>query len=180
MWRTPAFWLIAALSAPLARADEASARHAADSLVKAFIGYCVQVMPNIERVETSAKALGWKELDQNVFAMVAPPSPTAKWKAWRLDKGADVSFALGVSQDVVDGKSASACVVVNPYMPAEPVRAALTKMLSLGEPSQTLIEGGQQYTYWTTKFMGREVVISLVDATPMEEIGVNIGASSIR
>jgi hypothetical protein len=59
----------------------------------------------------SAKALGWKELDQKVFAMAAPPSPTARWKAWLLDKHADVSFILGVSQGTVSGKSVSTCVV---------------------------------------------------------------------
>jgi hypothetical protein len=178
--RTTAIWIIAALSAWPGHADEASINHAADSLVKAFIGYCVQVIPNLDRIETSAKALGWRELDQNVFAMAAPPSQTAKWKGWRLDKAADVSFVLGVSQDTVSGKSASACAVINPYMPPAPVRDALMKMLSLGQPAQTVIEAGQQYTYWTTTVKGEEIVISLIDATPMEETGVNLSASTIR
>ncbi len=70
--------------------------------------------------------------------------------------------------------------MVNPYAAAAPLRAALTKMLTLGQPEQTEIEGGQQYTYWTTKFMGEEITISFIDATPMEETGVNIAVTSIQ
>jgi hypothetical protein len=57
-------------------------------------------------------------------------------------------------------------------MPAAPVHAALTKMLSLGQPLKTEIDGGQRYTYWTTKFMDKDITISFIDATPMEETGV--------
>jgi hypothetical protein len=45
---------------------------------------------------------------------------------------------------------------------------------------ETEIEGGQQYTYWTTKFMGEEITISFIDATPMEETGVNIAVTAIH
>jgi hypothetical protein len=163
MRKIPALGLTAALIVSPAHADEASVKHAADSLVKAFIGGCVQVMPNVDRIETSAKALGWKEVDQTAFALLTPPSPTAKWKAWLVEEGADVPFALAISQDTANGKSVSVCAVVNPYAPAAPVRAALTKMLSLGEPLKTEIDGGQQYTYWTTKFMDKEIAIYRYD-----------------
>jgi hypothetical protein len=175
-----AFTTLSALVRSPAHADEASVKHAADSLVKAFIGGCVQVMPNVDRIETSAKALGWKELDQTAAAMFAPPSPTAKWKAWLVKEGADVPFFLGISQGTANGKSISVCAVVNPYAPPSPVRAALTKMLSLGEPLRTEIDGGQQYTYWLTKFMDKEIIISFIDTTPMEETGVNIAVTSIQ
>jgi hypothetical protein len=180
MRKTPTLGLIVALIASPTYADEASIKHAADSLVKAFIGGCVQAMPNVDRIETSAKALGWKEMDKTAAAMLAPPSPTAQWKAWLVEEGADVPFFLGISQDTTNGKSLSVCAVVNPYAPAAPVRAALTKMLSLGRPFETKIEGGQQYTYWTTKFMGEEITISFIDTTQMEETGVNIAVTSIR
>jgi len=137
-------------------------------------------MPNVDRIETSAKALGWKEMDQAAAAMLAPPNPTAKWKAWLVNEGADVPFFLGISQGTANGKSFSVCAVVNRSAPSAPVRAALTRMLSLGEPLETEIDGGQQYTYWMTKFMDNEIIISLIDATPMEEAGVNIAVTSIQ
>jgi hypothetical protein len=109
MRKIPTLGLTAALIASPVHADEETVKRAADSLIKAFIGYCVQVMPNVDRIETSAKPLGWKEIDTTdaAVAMLAPPSPTAKWKAWLVEKGADVPFFLAISSDTAKGKSAS-------------------------------------------------------------------------
>lgn len=172
--------LVASGPFSLMSADEASITREADSLVKAFISMCVQTMPNVDRIETSAKALGWKEMDQTAAAMLAPPSPTAKWKAWLLSKERDVPFALAISQDTAQGKIISVCTVVNPYIPSAPVRSALIKMLLLGQPLKTEIDGGQQYTYWSTKFMDKDISISFIDTTPMEETGVNIAVTSMQ
>jgi hypothetical protein len=79
-----------------------------------------------------------------------------------------------------NGKLFSVCGVLNPYASAAPVRAALTIMFSLGQPFDTKIDGGQQYTYWTTKFMDKEIKISFIDTTPMEEPGVNIAVTLIQ
>jgi hypothetical protein len=46
----------------VASAEEATDKSAAKSLVEAFVSTCVQSVPNIDRVERTAKLFGWKEI----------------------------------------------------------------------------------------------------------------------
>jgi hypothetical protein len=66
---------------------------------------------------------------------------------------------------------------VNPYAPVAPIRIALTAFLQLGEPLKAETEGGQRYTYWQTKFSENYVLVSLIDASPVNDPGINLSAA---
>jgi hypothetical protein len=164
-------------SARISFADEAADKSAAESLVKAFISTCVQSVPDLDKVEGTAKLFGWKEMTGIEGTLLAAPNPNAKGKAWLVQDVAEVPFMLAVSRGEEGGESIAVCTVVNPYAPVAPIRIALTAFLQLGEPLKAETEGGQRYTYWQTKFSENYVLVSLIDASPVNDPGINLSAA---
>jgi len=152
----------------------------AQSLAKAFVGACVQIMPDLDRVETGAKVLGWKELTGDMAQMFAPAERNATWKGWLVQDAALVPFMLGIARGNESGKKISVCTVVNPYAPVGPVQTALTSILALKEPSRTETSAGQRTQMWLTSVRGEEAAVSIVDATPMNDPGVNLSVMLIQ
>lgn len=160
-----------------AQADEAANRPGAESLIKAFIGACVQAAPNFDRIEGTARFFGWKPLDNLEGTMFAPSNPNAKSKVWLVSGMADAPFFLAVTHGSESDETISVCTVVNPYVPSGPAAAALVRILHLGAPLKTENESGQVYTYWTSAFNQTDLLISLIDASPMGEAGVNLSVA---
>ena len=161
----------------VASAEEATDKGAAKSLVEAFVSTCVQSVPNIDQVEKTAKLFGWKEIKGLEGTLLAPENPNVKGKAWLVEGFAQVPFMLGISSGNVEGEFISTCTVANPHAPVAPVLSALVQVLNLGEPLNVETEGGQKYTYWQTTFSGRNVLVSLIDATPSNDPGVDLSAA---
>jgi hypothetical protein len=91
-----------------------------------------------------------------------------------------VPFLLAVSRGKDDGLNIAACTVENPYAPVAPISGALIAFLQLGEPFKEETEGGQKYSYWHTKFSENDIVVSLIDASPMNDTGINLSATVIQ
>jgi hypothetical protein len=162
----------------LAQSDQDT--KAAESLVKAFIGGCVQIMPNLEKVEAGARVLNWKEMTGDVAKLMAPPSANAVWKSWLVTGAADVPFIISTSTGVEGRRKVSVCTIANPYAPPQPIQNALVSMLKLNEQIDKQVEAGQRTTSWKYSVNGRSVIISFIDATPTGDPGVNISVAMIE
>jgi hypothetical protein len=156
--------------------EDSKGKQAANSLVKAFIGTCVQVVPRLDLIEGTAKLLGWKQINGMEGTLVAPSDPKAVGKTWLVENAADVPFMLATSRAVKEGKTISVCTVANPNAPESSVRASLIEILKLDRPLKVELEGGQRYTYWQTTFSGVDIVLTLIDASPSKDPGINLSA----
>jgi hypothetical protein len=172
--------LIALATAQVGLAQSDQDTKAADSLVKAFVGCCVQIMPNLEKVEAGARVMDWKDMTGDVAKFMAPPSRNVIWKSWLAVGAADVPFIISASTGVEGKRKISACAIANPYAPPEPIQTALVKKLNLKEQIDRQDEAGQQMKSWKSSVNGRAVIVSLVDATPTREPGINISVSMIE
>ncbi len=162
---------------PTPRADETAQQAAAESLVKSFIGLCVLNVPNLDRVEATARISSWKEIKGDALKLIGPQDPSNESKAWMVKGAATTTFALAISRGMLNGKRISACSVGDPYAPMLPIRSALEKFLQLQKPISQDISGGQQNVVWSTNSGMGDLLIYLLDATPMNENGITITAT---
>jgi hypothetical protein len=160
--------------------NEAINAKAAESLTKAFLSLCVQMMPNLDRVEGSAKRPGWKEVTGLEGTVVAPADPNTKFKTWLVEGAADVPFLLSVSHAREGESTISICSFANPSAPPTPIYTALRSLLRLEQPSRVETEGGRKFAYWRTQFAGYEIILSLADNSPVNEPGVDLSAALIE
>jgi hypothetical protein len=175
--------LVTLLSTALvAHAEEKAENKAAQALVTLFIRTCVESMPNLDRVEAAAKALGWWELDDVTKRMLAPRDPSARFNGWNV-RGSDASYMIGISQGADGNKAISNCVINSSASPV-PVIAALKSELKLKDPLRVGYEGGQgndfkgaRVTYWRTRVADHNILIS--SAEPMDEPGTTLSATVI-
>ena len=163
-----------------ATADEQFELRASESVVKSFIGACVQIMPNLDIVEAGARNAGWKELTGDEAKLMAPSDPSAWSRSWLVADAADVPFMIGISRAVTNGKKIAVCSLTNPYAPALKIQSSLIKILALGTPLSVKKDAGRQTSTWTTKANGREIFISLLDTRPMNDPGVTMSAITIE
>ena len=166
--------------ASVAYGDDAADKKAAESLIKAFISTCVQAVPDLDRIEGTAKLFGWKEINGLEGTLLAPANPNAKGKSWLVQEAAEVPFMLAVTRAKDENSSISMCTVVNPYAPVAPVATALITFLRLSTPMKVEVGEGQRFTYWEAPFDGKDFLISLIDASPTNDVGINVSASIIE
>jgi hypothetical protein len=159
----------------LAQVDRDS--KAAESLVRAFIGGCVQIMPNLEKVEALARIQSWRQMTGDTAKVMAPQNAKAVWKSWLATDVADVPFIISISTGVEGKNKISVCNIANPYAPPQPIQGALVSMLKLHEKIDEQAQAGQRTTSWKSSVNGRSVLISMIDATPTNDPGINISVA---
>lgn len=135
--------------------------------VRAFLGNRGQYPGQFDRVKASAKAMGFKDLPQNLRPLMAPQDPNAEFAGFFVADGPGSPYLLGVSRSVVDGKTLVACAVANPYIEAAGVVASLDKLAALGKPIQDETGMGQRIRVWDSGKFSNGSFVSLVDAGPM-------------
>jgi hypothetical protein len=149
-----------------------------EELARAFVGGCVQLLPNIERIAVSAKALGWQPLEGDMAKMLAPLEESANWQGWLVDQAPAPPFFIFISEGEFRGKQARICGIANPYAPYDEVMPHIERILDLTEPAFTESELGQRYTTWELTLNNREMWLMVTDATPMGDPGLTISAFS--
>ncbi|MDQ6867752.1 MAG: hypothetical protein M3178_04895 [Pseudomonadota bacterium] len=127
-----------------AQADDATQQAAAESLIKAFIGLCVQTVPNLDRVEAAARISSWEEFKGDSAKLIAPQNTSAEAKSWMVQGVAVTPFIIAISRGMYKGKWISVCAVINPYAPMLPIRLALEKFLELRNPISQDRSGGSR------------------------------------
>jgi hypothetical protein len=160
--------------------DEHAQQKAAESLIKAFVGICVQTVPNLDRVDAAARLAAWKEIKGDAAKMIAPQDPAADFRGWLVENEANVPFFVAVSESAPPGRHIAVCSVGNPFAPMLPVRRALEKFLGLNAPISQDVSGGQQNIVWSTSSGTADVLISLLAASPMNEDGITLSATVIE
>jgi hypothetical protein len=168
-FRPSAFLLILCLGASAAQADDQSI-----ALVKEFVGACVQAMPQIDRVEAAANALGWKRLEGDIAKMLQSRENPEANKLWLALRPGMPPYMIGTSRGTFRGKPSAICVVSNPYAPSSAVANDLTSLLHLFSAVHDEVEAGQRMRVWSTRLDGREGYITLTDASPLNEPGVTL------
>jgi hypothetical protein len=171
---------ITADASPIAEQHKQSAEErAADVLVKNFIGYCVQTMPHIDKVETAARALKWQEAKGDEAALLAPKEPGAWFRAWMVELEPGVAMLISVARGKLKNQDMAICAVANPYAPSAPILTSLQGMLKLsaaGDFNES--SGGQRYITWAYPNLEPGTFIASIDATPMREPGITLSVSS--
>ena len=152
----------------------AHAQNLGEELAKAFIGSCLQMLPRTDRIEAAARALAFKPIEGDTAGMLAPQARDAAWKAWLVDQAPAPPFFLFISEGDFEGEKMKICGVSNPYAPEDQVVPHLLRILSLAGPIYTDIEAGQRTRIWRTELNDEEAIVSVVDATPMEETGLHL------
>jgi hypothetical protein len=170
------FSLVVSLYALSGGASHAVAEDIGASLAKAFVGGCLQVLPNTDRIAVSAKALGWKTLEGDMAAMFAPQEKSAVWQGWLVNDGDGPPYIMFISEGPFMGKQMKMCGVANPYAPYDEVVPTIIEILALGKEEISETNLGQRTTVWNHKDGERDYYISVVDSTPMKEPGLNISA----
>lgn len=158
---------------PNAAEDEATVE-----FVRMFIGMCMQVLPEISRIADAAATFGWKEIDPEVAAVVAPIEKDVQWKSWMMQPDSGPPLIMFASEGgEFRGDKMVSCGAVSPRVSADHVADRLISILKLDKPSADETEMGQRYRMWLVRPFGEsEIYVSLVDASPMNEQGVNLSA----
>lgn len=149
-----------------------------EELAKAFIGGCLEVLPDVERIADAARALGWKAIEGDMAKMLAPQEQSAKWQGWLVDQAPAPPFFMFISEGELRGAQMKICGVSNPYAPYDEVIPHIERILGLTKPEHTETELGQRYTTWKLPTSDRETWMMVTDATPMGDPGMTISAFS--
>jgi hypothetical protein len=132
------------------------------------------MLPRTDRIEAAARALEFEPIEGDMAGMLAPQEPDANWKAWLVDQAPAPPFFLFISEGDFDGELMKICGVANPYAPEDQVIPYLLRILNLAEPFHTETEAGQRTRIWRTELNDEEAIISVIDATPMNETGLHL------
>jgi hypothetical protein len=169
----------ALLAMPYAgHADESDDARAAESLIKAFISICVEAVPNLDRVQDSAKRFGWKEA--KLSDALPPLFRGAQSKTWLVEGAAEVPFDLSISLLIEGQQTTSACSLSNPEAPLAPIKSALTNQSDFGKEIRVYNDAAQKTTYWQKHNGAVDIYISLIDGSPVNEPGIILNAIVIQ
>jgi hypothetical protein len=159
-------------------ANESDDARAAESLIKAFISICVETVPNLDRVEDSARRVGWKEA--KLSDALPPLFRGAKSTTWLVEGAAEVPFDLSISLFIEGQQTTSACSLSNPEAPLAPIKSALTKQSDFGKEIRVYDDATQKTTYWQKHNGDVDIYISLIDGSPVNEPGIIMNAIVIQ
>lgn len=145
-----------------------------NGLARAFVGACVQIMPNIDRVEAAANVGGWKRIEGDAAKMLTSKENAENNKIWWAKAPDAPRFMIGTSVASFEGKKMAICTVSNPRSNAQDVETAVVQILRLGTPIANDVSGGQRLRVWSHKIDGRDGMISITDASPMGDVGISL------
>jgi hypothetical protein len=143
-------------------------------LARAFIGACLQTIPDLQRIETAAQMLKWAPVTDEAKRLLSPKSGSLDWKGWLVNRGPAPPFFLAISRNQFRGEEMATCVVVNPYAPVQEVLPHLEAMLRLPKPLSDEIALGQRTRVWQITDLGQQIFVVLTDATPTGEPGLHL------
>lgn len=161
-------------------AQSALAQEESDALylARAFIGTCGLNAGRIDKVAAGARALGYKELEGDMKAMLAPQDPNADYSGWLFAEKDKKPFLVGISQAKIDGSDYSICVVANPYVATDEVLEEIQSLTKFGEQIVNSEEAGQRYRVWATDELAERSFISAVDAPKLGIVGGTISLTA--
>jgi hypothetical protein len=140
----------------------------AKQLGQAFIGGCLQPLPDISRIREAAKSLSWKDIPSEQSALMAPAAKDAEWQSWFANFANEEPYIFFVSEGgEFRGERMAICRIANPNVAAGDIVSFLTTTLQLKPPS---------YVWTLNVDNGRQVIISLTDGEPMQFGGINLSA----
>ena len=140
----------------------------------AFIGGCLQVLPDLDRIEAAARALKWKPIEGDIAIMMAPKAPDAKWKGWLVIRKPAPPYFMAISSGVFRGEDMAICTVSSPYIPVTEVFPHLEKTPGLKRPIADESSAGQRTRFWRIEVDGQPAFMSLLDAEPMGQPGLSL------
>ena len=143
---------------------------------RAFVGFCAQSTGNNDKVVAAANALGFKELEGDMKAMVAPQDPNAEYAGWLVEDEGQMPLLLGISEAEMKGVQYSNCVVANPNVPMDEVLEELQRLISFGNLLHEEEAMGQRYRIRETSSVAERSFISVMDAPAM---GIEGGTLSL-
>ncbi|MEZ5913333.1 MAG: hypothetical protein R3D84_14860 [Paracoccaceae bacterium] len=147
-------------------------------LARAFIGTCVQNIGRVDKVAAGARALGYKELEGDMKAMVAPQDPNADYSGWLVAEKDKKPYLVGISQAKLNGEDYSICVIANPYVAIDDVLEEIQNLTTLDSQIANSEEAGQRYRVWATEGIAARSFVSAVDAPQMGIVGGTISLSA--
>jgi hypothetical protein len=166
---------IAALTLQAAAEEEVDL---ARELAASFIGGCVQTLPNTERIIRLAETMNYEPLPPDIASMLAPSDESATWSGWLVDQYPAPPHFLFVSEGETPAGTLKICGVANPYAPADEVVEKVLLMLELSAPQSDQNMRGQRERVWTVGEGEFETMITIVDATPMDDPGLTMSAAA--
>jgi hypothetical protein len=165
--------LLLPLAAQPTRADDGKL---ASALANAFVGNCLQALPDLKRIEAAARVMGAKLVEGDAATMLAPEDPKAEWKGWLVNRGPAPPYFLAISTGTVHNESMAICTVMNRGAPADLVLKQLTVLLKLGAPIANDTSLGQRTRAWNISLNGKSAILTVIDASPTSEPGVTMSA----
>lgn len=161
---------------PIAATDDEKAF--AQHLVNTFVGGCVQIMPNTDRVIASADSLGWADLPADMAALMAPQGSAEGFHGWFVESGDGPPAMIGVSEADFQGRIMVTCAVTNPYAPPELILEHLQSTIDLGSLLAEDRSMGQQMLIWDFPPLGSSAFVTSTDASPMGQPGITLSVSA--
>ncbi|WP_146193184.1 hypothetical protein [Maritimibacter sp. 55A14] len=147
-------------------------------LARSFVGHCVQNAGRVDKVSAAARVAGWKEVQGDMKAMLAPQDPSAEYSGWLVLEEGKTPFLLGISKADLNGMDYSICVVANPNIEVDEVLTEIRNLASIGKIIDSVEEAGQRYRVWSTEKIAEQSFISAVDAPKMDIRGGTISLSA--
>ena len=153
----------------------ARAETASDYFVNAFVGGCVQTMPDIEKVEAASRALNWKKLEGDKAKLLGPQEESKDAKMWLVNRDNALPYMIGINKADFKGQKVAICTASDPYVSADDVIISLKKLLNLTQPNVVSEEAGQRLQGWSKTVHELDNYITATDATPMKQSGITLG-----
>jgi hypothetical protein len=148
-------------------------------LAYAFVGQCVQTLPNLEKIEMGVKAFGGTPVEGDNAKLLAPADPKTQWKAWIVSHAPMPSYIISIFRGQMGDHKVVGCTVINPNAPPDEVLPYIQRGLQLNEPKFDETEAGQRSRSWQISVDNHSVLINATDAQPMSQPGLTLSATMV-
>ncbi len=143
-------------------------------LVEAFVGNCIQNLPQLEKIRAAARVFGWSALSADQLMAMGPQNPSTKFEGWYV-KDDTASYLLGISSGNVNSINAVTCTIASPDLTPASFIPALHKLIGL-KALDDQSEGGQRYRAWTTTANQNSIMVNLTSFPSDDQVGGSVSA----
>jgi len=162
-WNTLAAIFVIAL---LALSSPASAANASKEIGKAFLDICLLNLPDLARIEASARAFKWRPADSNMARMLGPENVSAPWRGWLVNIPPAPPYFIGIYQAGFRGGQMATCLITTTAadVSADTLVTFVTRILDLWQPIADDTSPGRRLRLWEATIDAQPVFITLTDA----------------
>jgi len=160
--------LLASL-APVTRAD--AARDLGKELAFAYVVGCLKALPELDRIETAAKANEWEPLGEKAAQLLSPAVADENLKGWLVDRAPAPPYLMATSSGEFRGEDMAICLISNPYAPVDAVVPHLEEVLGLSSPITDESSSGERKRVWRIEVNEAQAFVTLSDSEPLGQPG---------